>query len=486
LLPLGFGCQLPFSLPSVKTKRSDQRQFYNPIFRGLAIVDVIQSNRAGALTGDARVPGDKSVSHRSLMFGALAVGETCVSGLLEGEDVLATAAAMRALGADVTRGDDGLWRVHGCGLGALAEPGNVLDMGNSGTAARLLMGILATHPITLTMTGDASLRSRPMARVTTPLKQFGASFAGPEGGRLPITITGATDPLPITYQLPVASAQVKSAVLLAGLNTPGETTVLEPVATRDHTERLLTHFGAEVRVAAEGAGRRVTVVGQPELRGRQVAVPADISSAAFPMVAAAVVGGSRLRLKGVGMNPLRAGLIETLLEMGARIAIENATDDKGEPIADLVVEAGPLKGIEVPPERAPSMIDEYPVLFVAASMAEGTTVMRGLEELRVKESDRLAAMATGLAAAGVDLEEGPDSLVIHGSGRPPKGGVTIPSGLDHRIAMAFLVLGMVTERPITVTGAETINTSFPGFVDLMNGLGAELGIVDAAERELSA
>ncbi len=449
-------------------------------------MDVIQSKRAGPLTGVASVPGDKSVSHRALMFGALAAGETCVSGLLEGEDVLATAAAMRALGADVERGRDGLWRVRGCGLGALAQPTDVLDMGNSGTAARLLMGVLATHPITVTMTGDASLRARPMARVTTPLRQFGTRFTGAAGGRLPITITGAAEPMPISYVLPVASAQVKSAVLLAGLNAPGETSVFEPVPTRDHTERLLTHFGAEVRVEHEGAGRRITVVGEPELVARDVSVPADISSAAFPMVAAALVEGSNLRLRGVGLNPLRAGLVETLREMGARIGIENAADDKGEPIADLVVEGGRLRGIEVPPERAPSMIDEYPILFVAASLASGTTVMRGLDELRVKESDRLAAMASGLVAAGVELEEGSDSLVIHGTGRPPKGGVSIASGLDHRIAMAFLVLGMVSENPITVTGAETINTSFPGFVDLMNGLGADLSILEPVQQELSA
>lgn len=447
-------------------------------------MDVIVSRPAGALAGAARVPGDKSVSHRALMFGALAAGETRVSGLLEGDDVLATAAAMRALGAAVERGDDGLWRVQGCGLGALAEPDGVLDMGNSGTAARLLMGILASHPITTTMTGDASLRARPMERVMAPLRRFGTAFHGAAGGRLPITVTGAADPMPITYELPVASAQVKSAVLLAGLNTPGETTVIEPVPTRDHTERLLAHFGAEVRVAVtDGGGRRVTLTGEPELIARDVSVPADISSAAFPLVAAALVDGSRLRLAGVGLNPLRAGLVETLREMGAQIEIDNVVDDQGEPIADLIVAAGPLRGIEVPAERAPSMIDEYPILAVAAALASGTTVMRGLAELRVKESDRLAAMAAGLAAAGVELEEGPDSLVIHGGGRPPQGGVTIPSGLDHRIAMAFLVLGMVSEQPITVTGAATINTSFPGFIDMMNGLGANLRISDHEEGE---
>ena len=449
-------------------------------------MDVIVSQPAGVLAGNARVPGDKSVSHRALMFGALAVGETRVSGLLEGDDVLATAAAMRQLGAAVVRGDDGIWRVQGCGLGGLAGPADVLDMGNSGTAARLLMGVLATHPFTSIMTGDASLRSRPMERVMTPLRNFGAAFEAAEGGRLPVTIAGTGDPVPTTYELPVASAQVKSAVLLAGLNTPGDTTVIEPVPTRDHTERLLRHFGAAVAVAEEGAGRRITVTGEPELRARDVSVPADISSAAFPLVAAALVPGSKLRLEGVGLNPLRAGIVETMVEMGAAIAIENRTDDKGEPIADLVVEASQLKGIEVPPDRAPSMIDEYPILFVAAACADGATIMRGLDELRVKESDRLGAMAKGLAAAGVELEEGPDSLIIYGKGRPPPGGVTIDADLDHRIAMAFLVLGMVTEKPITVSGAATINTSFPGFVELMNGLGADLEVSEDAEREKSA
>ena len=449
-------------------------------------MDVIVSQPIGALSGEARVPGDKSVSHRALMFGALAVGETRVSGLLEGDDVLATAAAMRQLGAAVERSPDGIWRVQGCGLGGLAQPTDVLDMGNSGTAARLLMGVLATHPLTTVMTGDASLRSRPMERVMAPLRGFGAGFQAAEGGRLPITIVGTADPLPVTYESPVASAQVKSAVLLAGLNTPGKTTVIERVATRDHTERLLRHFGAEIEVASEGAGRRVTVTGEPELTGREVSVPADISSAAFPLVAAALVPGSKLRLMGVGLNPLRAGILETLADMGADITIENRVDDKGEPIADLVVAASRLKGIEVPPERAPSMIDEYPILFVAAALAEGTTVMRGLEELRVKESDRLGAMAKGLAAAGVALEEGPDSLVIHGTGRPPTGGAEIDADLDHRIAMAFAVLGMVSEKPITVSGAATINTSFPDFVGLMNGLGADLVVSDRAEREMTA
>lgn len=438
-------------------------------------MDILVSRIADALTGTARVPGDKSVSHRALMFGALAAGETRITGLLEGEDVLVTAAAMRALGSHVERSDDGVWRVLGCGLGALAEPDGVLDMGNSGTAARLLLGLLATHPITTTMTGDASLRSRPMERVLTPLRQFGAAFSTADGGRLPLTVTGTAEPLPIEYQPPVASAQVKSAVLLAGLNAPGETTVVEPVATRDHTERMLIQFGAQVRTEMlDGGGRRITVTGEPELQASDVMVPSDISSAAFPMVAALLVPGSEITLTDVGLNPLRAGLPETLRDMGADIEKSNRSGGDGEPIADLRIRAGALKGIEVPPERAPAMIDEYPVLAVAAACAEGTTVMRGIGELRVKESDRLAAMAKGLAAAGVELEEGEDSLVIHGTGTPPKGGATVASGLDHRIAMAFLVLGMASREPMTVTGAATINTSFPGFVDLMNGLGARL------------
>jgi len=443
-------------------------------------VDILVSRTADALTGKARVPGDKSVSHRALMFGALAAGETRITGLLEGEDVLATAAAMRALGSHVERGDDGVWRVLGCGLGALAEPEDVLDMGNSGTAARLLLGLLATHPITTTMTGDASLRSRPMERVLAPLRQFGAAFSTADGGRLPLTVTGTAQPLPIEYQPPVASAQVKSAVLLAGLNAPGETTVVEPVATRDHTERMLIQFGAQVRTEMlDGGGRRITVTGEPELKASDVMVPSDISSAAFPMVAALLVPGSDVTLTGVGLNPLRAGLPETLRDMGADIEESNQAGGDGEPIADLRIRAGTLKGIEVPPERAPAMIDEYPVLAVAAACAQGTTVMRGIGELRVKESDRLAAMAKGLAAAGVELEEGEDSLVIHGTGTPPKGGATVASGLDHRIAMAFLVLGLASREPMTVTGAATINTSFPGFVDLMNGLGARVEAASA-------
>ena len=435
----------------------------------------ILSKSAAPLHGTVAVPGDKSVSHRALMFGGLAVGETRVSGLLEGDDVLATAAAMRALGARIDRADDGTWRVFGRGIGGLTAPGDILDMGNSGTAARLLLGVLAGHPFSATLAGDASLRSRPMERVMTPLRHMGAAFVTAEGGRMPITISGANDPMPITYELPVASAQVKSAVLLAGLSAPGKTIVIEPVPTRDHTERLLRQFGADVVVEeTAGGGRRITLTGEPELRGPNVIVPADISSAAFPMVAASVVAGSEVTLPDIGTNPLRAGLIQTLAEMGAGLNLVNAKNDDGEPVADLTITAGGLKGIDVPAERAPSMIDEYPVLAVAAAFAEGTTRMTGLAELRVKESDRLAAVAKGLAASGVDVEETEDSLTVHGTGTPPKGGATIDAGLDHRIAMAFLVLGMGSTEPIRVTDAETINTSFPNFTGIMNGLGAKL------------
>ena len=438
-------------------------------------MSVIISESANPLRGTVRVPGDKSVSHRALMFGALAVGETNISGLLEGDDVLATAAAMRALGAQVTRGEDGTWQVFGCGVGGLAEPGNVLDMGNSGTAVRLLMGVLAGHAFPATLTGDASLRSRPMERIMKPLRDIGATFVSAEGGRLPITMTGAVDPLPTAYEMPVASAQVKSAVLLAGLSVPGETVVIEPVPTRDHTERLLRHFGADVRVEDDPDGRRrVTLVGEPELEGRNVVVPADISSAAFPMVAALLVPGSAVTLTGVGTNPLRAGLMDTLRDMGGDLRLENSRDEDGEPVADVVVRAAKLRGVDVPAGRVPSMIDEFPVLAVCAAHAEGTTRMTGLSELRVKESDRLAAMAQGLSACGVALEETEDTLTIFGDGKAPAGGAEIDSDLDHRIAMAFLVLGMASRDAVRVAQAETIATSFPGFADMMNGLGANM------------
>lgn len=428
-----------------------------------------------ALAGTRRVPGDKSVSHRALMLGALALGETTIEGLLEGEDVLATAEALRRMGAKIEKGADGLWRIRGRGVGALAEPDSVLDMGNSGTSARLLLGLLASHDLTAFMTGDASLRRRPMGRVATPLRQFGARITSRSGERLPLCIVGAREPLPIEYRLPVASAQVKSAVLLAGLNAPGETTVIEPEATRDHTERMLRHFGGKVRVTPmPDGGRRIVVGGYAELSGRRLAVPGDPSSAAFPLVAAAIVPGSRVVVEGVMVNALRAGLFTTLREMGAAIEFANERELDGEPVADIVVSASRLKGIEVPASRAPSMIDEYPILAVAAAFAQGKTVMRGLAELRVKESDRLSAIATGLSACGVEVEAGEDTLTVHGSGRPPKGGARIATQLDHRIAMAFLVLGLAAERPVAIDDGAPIATSFPGFVALMNGLGAKI------------
>jgi 3-phosphoshikimate 1-carboxyvinyltransferase len=426
------------------------------------------------------VPGDKSISHRSLMLGALAVGETVIEGLLEGEDVLRTAAAMRGLGARAARQDDGIWRVQGRGIGGLQEPADVLDLGNAGTGARLLMGLLATHRLTAFLTGDASLRGRPMARVATPLQAMGARIVARDGCRLPLAVIGAAEPVPIEYRLPVASAQVKSAVLLAGLNTPGETTVIEPEPTRDHTELMLRHFGVEVRVETTKDGRRTTIVGQPEIGGRHIKVPADPSSAAFPLVAAALLPGSDIRLDQVGLNPHRIGLIETLREMGADIAFDGQRQDAGEPVADLHVRARRLVGVEVPAARAPSMIDEYPILAIAAACANGTTVMRGLGELRVKESDRLAAVANGLRACGTSVEDGPDSLIVHGTGVRPRGDARIVTNLDHRIAMAFLVLGMVAERPVEIDDGSPIDTSFPGFASLMNGLGAEIGPLDGA------
>ena len=434
----------------------------------------VVSGSAGPLAGSARVPGDKSISHRALMVGALAVGETEIHGLLEGEDVLRSAAAMRALGAEAKREESGVWRVIGRGVGGLVEPADVLDLGNAGTGARLLMGVVATHRLTAFFTGDASLRRRPMGRVAAPLAQMGARFTAREGLRLPLAVQGTGDPLPIRYRLPVPSAQVKSAILLAGLNTPGETTVIEPAPTRDHTELMLRHFGAEVRVSAAAEGRVVTVIGEPELTGRRIEVPADPSTAAFPLVAALILPGSDILLTGVGLNPHRIGLIETLRAMGASIEIQNPRSQAGEPVGDIRVRASLLQGLRVPPERAPSMIDEYPILAVAAAFAEGKTEMTGLAELRVKESDRLAAIARGLASCGVEAVEGKDSLTVTSRRGPPAGGARIETALDHRIAMSFLVLGMAAAKPVTIDDGEPIDTSFPGFAALMNGLGARI------------
>ena len=435
------------------------------------------------LAGTAKVPGDKSISHRALIFGALSVGETRVSGLLEGEDVLRTAAAMRAMGAEVERLGDGNWTVWGVGVGGLSEPADVLDMGNAGTGARLVMGLVASHDFAATFTGDASLRRRPMGRVVEPLQRIGARFVGRSGGRLPLTVVGTAHPLPIEYELPVASAQVKTAVLLAGLNAPGITTVIEPEPTRDHTEHMLRHFGATVDVQpTKSGGRIIRLTGQPEFKPATIAVPGDPSSAAFPMVAALIVPGSEITLQNVGLNPLRTGVFTTLQEMGADFSFTNKRSEGGEPVADIIIRHSALKGITVPPERAPSMIDEYPILFVAAACAEGDTIVRGARELRVKESDRLAVMARGLKACGVELEEFEDGILIRGQGRPPQGivpgGASIETELDHRIAMSFLVLGLAAKDGVGIDDARVMETSFPGFADLMRRLGGDLQITE--------
>jgi 3-phosphoshikimate 1-carboxyvinyltransferase len=432
------------------------------------------STACGPLTGEAHVPGDKSISHRSLILGALSVGETRIEGLLEGEDVLDTARAMRAFGAEVIEHGGGRWSVHGVGVGGFREPDQVIDCGNSGTGVRLIMGAMATSPIAATFTGDASLNKRPMARVTDPLALFGAQSVGRSGGRLPMTIVGAADPVPVRYTVPVPSAQVKSAVLLAGLNAPGQTVVIEREATRDHTERMLAGFGAEIVTRDTDEGHEITLTGQPELVAQDIVVPRDPSSAAFPVCAAIIVPGSDVLVPNIGLNPTRAGLFTTLREMGADLTYENLREEGGEPVADLRARfSSDLKGIEVPPERAASMIDEYPVLSVVAACATGRTVMRGVKELRVKESDRIEAMATGLRANGVTVEDGPDWWIVTGLGHGNiPGGATVASHLDHRIAMSFLVLGMVSRASVTVDDASPIATSFPVFEPLMRALGA--------------
>jgi 3-phosphoshikimate 1-carboxyvinyltransferase len=434
----------------------------------------LTARQGGPIQGRVRVPGDKSISHRVLILGALTVGETTITGLLEGEDVLHTADVMRALGARVERTGDEAWRVNGAGIGGFAQPAGTLDFGNSGTGVRLAIGAVAGAPVTATFDGDESLRGRPMQRVLEPLQKMGARIVHvANGGRLPLTLQGAADPIPIVYESPVASAQLKSAVLLAGLAAPGETTVIEAEATRDHTERLLKHFGAKVTSKAYGDhGRRIVLQGQPELEPAQVMVPADPSSAAFPLVAALIVPNSELILDAVMTNPLRTGLLATLREMGASIE-DLEKRDGGEEIADLRVRTSALKGVDVPAERAPSMIDEYPILAVAASFAEGLTRMRGLKELRVKESDRLAATAEMLRAGGVTVEIEGDDLIVHGKGRPIGGG-EVKTNMDHRIAMAALMMGLGTESPVRIDDSAFIATSFPGFVDLMRSIGADL------------
>ena len=430
---------------------------------------------AGPLRGTLRVPGDKSISHRALMLGALAVGETRVRGLLEGEDVLATAAAMRAMGADIQRLPDGEWRIHGVGVGGLMQPRAALDMGNSGTSTRLLMGLVASHPIVATFVGDASLSQRPMGRVIDPLSQMGADFTASPGGTLPLMVRGLCPAVPISYRLPVASAQVKSAVLLAGLNAPGVTTVIEPVPTRDHSERMLRGFGADLTVEETAEGRVIRLNGEADLKPQSIDVPGDPSSAAFFIVAALLVPGSELTIENVGLNPTRAGLVHVLRAMGGNIVETNPREVGGEPVADLIVSHSALKGIEIDPAIAPSMIDEFPILFVAAALAQGRTVTRGLDELRVKESDRLAAMAAALTAAGAQVEETADGLIIDGTGGEPLRGsanARIKTHLDHRIAMSMAIAGLASRGGVEIDDSRPIATSFPAFEALLDGLAA--------------
>lgn len=424
----------------------------------------------GPLTGAISVPGDKSISHRSLMFAGLAVGRSTITGLLEGEDVLATAAAMRAFGAQIARNEDGIWTVDGVGVGSLLEPKTALDMGNSGTSTRLLMGLVASHAITATFVGDASLSGRPMKRVIDPLAMMGAGIEASAGGTLPLMLRGASPAVPITYRLPVASAQVKSAVLLAGLNTPGITRVIEPVPTRDHTERMLTGFGAKLEVGEENGETVIAIHGEANLKPMDVTVPGDPSSAAFFMVAASIVPGSDLTIRNVGLNPTRAGLLAVLRQMGADIEEVNPREVGGEPVADLRVRHAQLTGVDVDPAIAPSMIDEFPVLFVAAALAKGTTRTSGLDELRVKESDRLATMAAALTSVGARVEEHEDGLTIHGTGGEPLRGSAngrVKTMLDHRIAMSMAVAGLVSRDGVMVDDTAPINTSFPTFMPLL-------------------
>jgi 3-phosphoshikimate 1-carboxyvinyltransferase len=446
-----------------------------------AIQRPVAAHHSGALKGRAAVPGDKSISHRALILGALAVGETRISGLLEAEDVLNTVEAMRCLGAQIARGEHAVWRVHGVGTGGFTEPDDVLDFGNSGTGSRLVMGAVATTPITAIFTGDASLRRRPMKRVLEPLTLFGASYTAREGGLMPLTLAGAKRPIAISHSLAVASAQVKSALLLAALNAPGRSQITQSALTRDHTERMLEAFGAEIAVEPLATGgESVTIVGEAELRPQSIAVPRDPSSAAFPLAAALVVPGSEISIPDVLLNPRRTGLFETLKEMGAQLEIADRRESGGEEIGTLHVKASALKGVDVPALRAPSMIDEYPILAVVAAFAEGRTVLRGLEELRVKESDRLSAIADGLKALGVIVEELPDGLIVEGCGPDGvKGDARIATHMDHRIAMSFLVAGLAARNAVSVDDTSMIQTSFPDFLPLMRGLGAAFVALEA-------
>ena len=437
---------------------------------------MLKSNLSKKLIGEVKLPGDKSISHRAVMLGAIAIGRTKINGLLEGEDVLATIAALSSMGAVINKCDDGSWSVDGVGLGGLSEPDNVLDMGNSGTAARLLMGVLAGQDMICFINGDASLRGRPMRRVTDPLGLMGAEFSYRKGGLMPLLIKGSDDLLAMEYKLPVASAQVKPAVLLAGLSALGKTTVIEDKPTRDHTERMLGHFGGEIEIQSmDNGGNRITITGQPELTSADLTIPSDPSSAAFPMVAAIITKGSDITLSNVGLNKTRTGLFTSLIEMGADIKITNQKMEGGEEIGDIIVKSSQLNGIEIPANRAASMIDEYPILAVAAAFAMGKTIMRGIGELRVKECDRLKAIVDGLCANGVTVENGDDWIIIHGNFGNVKGGGFVETHLDHRIAMSFLVMGLAAKNPITIDDASPIETSFPNFHQIMTDLGANLG-----------
>lgn len=430
---------------------------------------------AGGLRGSVAVPGDKSISHRALMFSALAVGESRVEGLLEGEDVLATAGALRTMGARIRRDESGVWHIEGVGVGGLLQPEGALDMGNSGTSTRLLMGLLASHDLTATFVGDASLSKRPMGRVIDPLSLMGAEFTASPGGRLPLTMRGLVPAVPIEYRLPVASAQVKSAVLLAGLNTPGITRVIEPEATRDHSERMLAGFGADLTVEQGSDGARIiSVRGEAELRSQHVVVPGDPSSAAFAIVAALIVPGSDITITGVGINPTRIGLVTLLKQMGGDIELLGQRAEGGEPVADIRARASALSAAENDPADAPGMIDEFPVAFVAAALAKGRSVFRGLSELRVKESDRIAVMAEGLRRIGARVEETEDGLIVDGTGGEPlAGGGPVATHLDHRIAMSFAVAGLASRDGVEIDDMRPVATSFPGFVDLLKTLGAD-------------
>lgn len=434
---------------------------------------VVKSFKSGPLSGEAIIPGDKSISHRSLILGALCVGRTSIKGLLEGEDVLSTAEAMRSFGANVTRHDHGDWSVDGVGVGGFLEPNKVIDCGNSGTGARLILGAMSTSPITATFTGDESLVKRPMDRIINPLKLFGANFFGRSDAKLPITAIGASEPIPVRYSMPVASAQVKSAILLAGLNSPGKTIIFEKEPTRDHTERMLKSFGAVIEIEDNDEGRTIILEGYPELKSQSIIVPRDPSSAAFPVCAALIIEGSDISVPNIALNPTRSGLFKTLREMGGDIEYLKKGIEGGEPIADLRVKFSKLKGIDIPAGRAASMIDEYPILSIVASFGEGKTVMRGVGELRVKESDRIDAMARGLSACGIKTEQDEDTFVVHGKGsRGVLGGTECSTFFDHRVAMSFLCLGLASRKPVTIDDYSAVATSFPNFRGLMENLGA--------------